>query len=268
MKKLLVLLALTSAVAFPYIVGTSLLTNCGGGGGGITTFAQLGDLDFDLDPANGVTKDGSNLISAMVDQGGSRIFTAPNDKPLWVPADLNGKPTVNNSGGDKFLTNNEAAIVSTVAPYTVIAIFNADDAFLSFFLNLKANTGDGLMAYFSNNAGLDKVQFGSNVFAYGRSQTVPATMFGQWHVMYLTYNGSGNGTLSNFGMVVDGVSASLTASSNPGAGGPLSIIGSANVLGFGYNFQGKWARILKYGKVLSAGEIAQVNALINTTYGL
>lgn len=232
---------------------------------------DLGHLSFYANPAAGVTKDGSNNISELVDSAGSRPFTSSgSNRPLWeLDATVKNQPVVNNSGGEKFLTNDDAAIVSTNAAHTIVSIFRVDaPAFLHFFSLLKANTGEGLLTSFSSDGSFGNIHSGGGSFAYYNTGGVPSSMWANWLITYQFYNGSGAGTLSNYSLTADGQVATLSANGNLGAGNSKSFIGSWSTGSVGYNFQGKWAAIMKFDKVLNAEQITLLNIYIQDRWGI
>jgi hypothetical protein len=69
----------------------------------------------------GVTKDGSNFVSAWVDQVGSRDLAEATNKPLWVASGVNGHPVIRGDGSNDLLSESDGAID---VPYHIFCVFN------------------------------------------------------------------------------------------------------------------------------------------------
>lgn len=67
-------------------------------------------LNFWFDPANGVTKDGSNNVTAVADQSANGIaLDGTGHTPLWVDNEINGNPIIRFNGSTSYLIDNTSA---------------------------------------------------------------------------------------------------------------------------------------------------------------
>ena len=231
--------------------------------------SDISGLQVWLDAELGVTKDGSNKVSAWLDQSSNaynytQALSA--EQPTWVDASLNGKPIIRFSGVDQRLYMAVSNLVSNAAARTVISVFKPTAiGFLRCVLSFCGpSASQSYTLVLSDNASYNKVQV-----PQARSETDPATLNNTWHYFYSTYNGSGIATLSNHAMDFNRVAASLTAYNDMSAYERSNTIGHyQDTEAFGGAFQGDIAAVFLWNKVLSAGEKSQMNDYILERFAL
>lgn len=257
--------------------------------GGLTTAQQVQGLAFDFDPANGVTKDGSNNVSAVIDQGpfGYTLSQSTGaNQPLYVASGTStGKPIIRfgASGATHYINGDLSypALVptssSTGLGWTIYLIFKFNGFSGSpayqcpiFFTTATSGTIQRAWMLLSNDSSsaYSDVSFGAgggSPLAITRSGNIGLGTTG-FHVLRLTYDGLGN-TNSNFTYSLD--STVGTTGANGGYSsvttGPVCIGARGNDQAF--PLSADIARILVFGNAVSAANHSKLMSYFRTTYG-
>lgn len=104
------------------------------------TPSSLSGLEFWVKSSSGITKDGSNNVSAWNDQSGNaRNLSEATNQPLWVDATLNGYPIIRFDG-----TNDKLA----TADFTVAPPFHC-----FVVMRLLSAAATGVQVHFDNDIG-------------------------------------------------------------------------------------------------------------------
>ena len=223
---------------------------------------EIPDLILDIMGDVGVTKDGSNYLTAWDDQSGQgnngTQVTAVR-RPLWVDAAQNGLPIIrftksNNVEDDGvFFTG----LTSVVQSYTIIFVHkptNVLSAATEYIMDIQ--TGRLLLYHILNN----QTGWGDGVCHHG----VPPTGAGTWQTATFQFTKDGDGEFFR-----NGVSQGTGAVGNRNIGGLVSI-GSRHAIAGGHfcSYAGDMAQVLIWERVLTPAELAIAWAYINTKWGL
>lgn len=230
------------------------------GGLVITTTAtwiptDIAGCELWLDAGQGITKDGSDYVSAWADQSGNLNHATQgtgSNQPKWYDAQLNGLPTIYFDGGDKLI------LTSTIDLTTATV----------FWVYKKLAAG-GNFPVLGENSG----------FEYsGLWDFVTSSYLIVWNnAAYKYCNGGGNTSYVTSELISDGTLANTHIYENGSLQTDGSSSGSPNYLRFeavGYrkyfdNYAtGYLAEIIIYDTALGAPDRTTVEAYLNTKYGL
>ena len=208
----------------------------------------------------GITKDGSDFIEGWADQSGNGndwLQTTGGIKPLHVAAELNGLPVVRFDGVDDNMK--QAPFLSGTAPGEIFAILKD---------NLAVNQNQAHWFFSSIPQIADLLHFtGDSKFyeGFGRdvrvSQAAGFTVASGYGIYNVSSAGSSGAQIIRWNGVEKNNSASGTSAwnaSNFWIGGVSST----------WKFDGDYAEILIYDRVVSAGERTQIQDYLIARWGL
>lgn len=223
------------------------------------TPASLSGLRLWLDATQGVTFDGSNLVSAWADISGNGFDQAQGTgsaQPLRVAAGLNGLPIIRGDGGTDFMTGLGAVAGNPAHTLVVVAKYNT----------IVAANFRGLVAYGDTTTGAGSSTIGhesTGKWWYGGQNQVGALIGAAadtaWHVHIKTFNGT------NVTGYLDGaVDLAATA-------GAFALTTGVEIFRHVTGSSPSScdiAEVIFYGRALSAGEVAQVDAYLSAKWGI
>ncbi|MBI5100828.1 MAG: hypothetical protein HZB33_03165, partial [Nitrospirae bacterium] len=218
----------------------------------------------------GVTKDGSNFVSAWADQSGygnNAQQAAAGLQPLFVSSGSNGRPAVRFDGIDDFMdygTNDlignsgftiaaalrlTDASQDTVSPLSVRTV-NADED-VYFGIGKNGNTGlDGKSPWFNYSCAANIVG----------SPEIFSDQFTTESIVALSHNGGAKDNAANYSFIKDGVSQVLSVYVPGGGCTPqpgMNEIGDLN---------GDISEIIVYDRQLSVSETASLSDYLTSTH--
>lgn len=227
------------------------------------------DTAFWVSADAGVTKDGSDLVSAWADQTPSSTESATNSdstttRPLWVSSGLNGMPVLRFDGGDRLVNDR----VSSIGGSAVTAFIVAN--------RIAATSNTSTATFFSDGQANDFDNAGSFVLAYEGFSGGTALQ---------TFRGSGKSTATHpgnsspyvFATVFDGANNTAylngTASTVVGSTGTFDIDNIAigqrwQSSSYIYGYNGDVAELIIYDRALSGSERNAVGYYLQEKYGL
>jgi len=216
---------------------------------------------YDASDSSTITKDGSNKVSKWTDKSGNSLGSnldllqsTGGDQPTWTDADRNGKPTLNFSGA-YMKTDTSVTIASESQPTTY------------FFVTKTDANGERVMldgSYGSNSNYDDWRQnmgkSGSNYWFVDGGTTSTTASADTWYYGTAIFNGS-SGKLNINGTTI---SSSLATGSRQMRMGTL---GSWSDGSSSQRWEGKFAEIIMFNKLLSDTEIADVEEYLKEKWG-
>jgi hypothetical protein len=227
-----------------------------------------------LRPDLGLTKDGSDKVSAWVNQGSvSATFSQATStlQPLYLSTGGPGsQPCV--QFNDDSLAAGTTQILNTGTAHTIIMIYKHDSfaASSDIIWGLEDNASAAATAPgFLYRNGTTKYEWSAKSgdwVSYVTGNISPGTT--NWHKLRLEYNGSGATTLGNHNINYDG--SDQTESSTAAGYCYKTLIGNydSNGPGAAYAFYGRIAEFIVYSKALTTREKELLNKYLTRRYGI
>jgi hypothetical protein len=223
-------------------------------GSDITQFQPTNPSDGD-----GITQwnDKSNFA-----HNANPISTGPAARATYEVAELNTYSVVR-FDGDAGLSINPFASLANSTTQTVFVVAKG------------TNLGTGTQYLTStNNGGLAMFHDGTEwkVSTSGGTGASGVAGDANWHILGLVYDGNGVGDANKLKLRIDKVEQTLDFSADPGVGSTL--LGTTNQYNFACRedgvsyFVGDIAEVLMFNKILSAGELADVEEYLNTHWAI
>ena len=150
--------------------------------------------------------------------------------------------------------------VSPGAPFTYSAwlqLNNFSDGQYQVSIKLQDSGGNPWEVFYSNDTtfGFAGIDFGSASGWVKGFTNATAPIGPAWHLLTITYNGSGQGTLSNFTLYLDGVSQPLSSAPSFASRTNSNLIGDD---GGGNVWNGKIDDVRIYNRALSPQQVLQL----------
>lgn len=235
-------------------IGVNLNSTSGPAYGGFLP-TQLSGCVLWLRADLGITKDGSDKVSAWADQSGSGNHFAQGtgaDQPLYVAGAYAGQPALRGDNTDKLTS---AAAVGSGANNTLFAVFTGAGAATSYVMAGVDGSTCAVLHRFSaalvewfNGGGADRYTFASGLFAGAPHVLTVAQSNG------VSLQGWWDGA-SSFGPVVP-------TTAFAGLRYVMGYAGGANAS------SGDMLEVVEYSRVLSAAERLQVERYLGARYGI
>jgi hypothetical protein len=135
-------------------------------------------------------------------------------RPTYTAAAQGGAPAATFDGSTDVMTLSGTQFVRTDGAFFVLAVYKvASDA--GSFPTIVASVNDQSetwRTFASSNSNYNDQAFGANSANWTR-QRFTVSAYGAWHLVAITYNGSGATTAANYSAATDGASKSISASS-------------------------------------------------------
>ncbi len=221
----------------------------------------------------GVTKDGSNKVSAWADQSGSGANAnqaTSGAQPTWVDSALNGKPVLRFDGSDDFLQGTNNGYNPSAGDYTIFVVHKRTSSAYwtgAFTYNAASGVYGAPIAGWRENT----EQFGVN-FVGSSDAGVYVNHSGSPNDFYLTTVQRKGGTNGNGGgLKVRSVSEGLllessgTQSWSSGASANYSV-GRHWWNNGGHQLNGDVAEVIVYNRNLSPSERSRVEVYLGKKY--
>lgn len=235
-------------------------------------------LDLDLSDTDYVATSGANA-RVIYDKSSNMYNFTPVDNTAFgqiIPRAINGLQTLQMTPGTNDYTINTSAtnVIDQSLPFDLFFIGNpvglsGRQYAHAFVLGGGATSDDVLhLVYSSVQPAEQYAFFGSKTGNWGQYQVPGATLLAtDWHMVELTYNGSGTGSASNFEFLVDNASQTITTSvdnwDNANNGSCLGAYTQSNA----YSWTGFIARWIVFNRILTTNERTQMAAWRLWKYG-
>ena len=201
----------------------------------------------------GITKDGSDLVSAWADQSGNaRDFAEATNKPLWVDALVGGFPAIRFDGTNDILAT---ASFSQVLPVHVFCIFNS----------VSWTSEEGIYGG-TTNPSLRLFQFSSTPEVRMNGGTATTAAQSPTVGTFFLSNAYYNSATSNYHALNNGAYSASTADIGTGNPGGFQ-------LGVGYDNGAGWSNVeiaefIVYGSEIAGADLTNILSYFQTRYGL
>ena len=202
--------------------------------------------------------------------GNARHATAASDaaRPTFKTGIKNGRSVVRFDGVNDGLLGGTTQFVQTTSAFSIFIIYKlTGSAMYPTLFSTNTNQAQNFRIIESNQAQYETIGFGSQSgFALGRASG--ATVRGNYYISNVTYNGSGATTRSNFEIIIDGSSKTLSSV-------PLGY-GLDSTSGFGVGMQsnstnpmeGDMAELIIYNFSLSTSQRQKVERYLASKWGI
>jgi hypothetical protein len=238
--------------------------------GGATEFSpsDISGMKLWLKADSGITKDGSNKVSAWTDQSGQGNNGSQGTalaQPTWNASAQNSLPTVRFTDGH-MIDLGTAQLVQRNQPFSIWFVFRSHgfgDEWQPMFVSRTA-TDPFALTYTSNNEYKDfcfgsgnPANFGTGKFTYAPGTT-------NYHVIELHYTGSGPTTLASFSAAADGVAKTIDAT------GPFGTTLYNTAIGGHSDWQCNMSigEVIVYNTALDSQQKSDIRTYLNSRWGL